>query len=251
MENYNLKKVFDSFISKINYIFGNEKKLRKNLKKILGFFPKKISYYQTAFLHKSATYTDHTGKIVNNERLEYLGDAILDAVIGDFLFNKFPYKDEGFLTQTRSKIVNKDNLFFLANKINLDKFIVINVNQSISKKNILGDAFEAFIGAIYLDKGYYKTYKFIIKTVIKKHIDLKQLINTDTNYKSQIVEWGQKYHIKLIFETKLEHSDSNRFRSTIVLNDKIYGDGFGFSKKDAEQEAAKKAMNKIESEGRE
>ena len=237
--------MFDSIISSIRYIFGNKKKLKKDIKKILGFFPNNIDYYQIAFLHRSATYTDHTGKIVNNERLEYLGDAILDAVIGDFLYKKYPYEDEGFLTQTRSKIVNSENLFILAKQINLQKFIILHTKHPVSKKNIYGDAFEAFIGAVYLDKGYNKTYKFIIKKIVKKLINLKHLINTDTNYKSQIIEWGQKYQVKVEFITKLEENKSDKFLSTIIIKDEKYGEGRGISKKEAEQDAAKIALEKI------
>ena len=237
--------MFDNFISFIRYIFGNKKKLKKDIKKISGFFPNNINYYQTAFLHRSATYTDHTGKIVNNERLEYLGDAILDAVIGDFLYKKFPYKDEGFLTQTRSKIVNSENLFILAKQIELQKFIVLHTNHPISKKNIYGDAFEAFIGAIYLDKGYKKTYYFIINKIVKKFINLKHLINTDTNYKSQIIEWGQKYQVVVNFTTKLEENRTDKFISTVIIKNENYGEGRGVSKKEAEQDAAKKAIENI------
>ncbi len=238
--------MFEKIKSFLNFVFSNkeEKKEKKELRKILGFYPKNITYFQTAFLHKSATYIDHTGVVVNNERLEYLGDAILDAIIGDYLYALYPKEDEGFLTQTRSKIVNREKLYLLALKIGLENFIVLHTKQFVSKKNIYGDAFEALIGAIYLDKGFYVTYDFVINKIVKKHIDLELLIETNKNYKSQIIEWGQKYQKNIIFITDAS-TDKFKFTSYLVLNDQILGKGRGNTKKQAEQKAAEHALNKI------
>ncbi len=221
-----------------------DKKEKKDLKEVLGFYPINLEYFQTAFLHKSATYIDHTGKTVNNERLEYLGDTVLDAIIGDYLFRKFPKEDEGFLTKTRSKIVNRKNLYSLAQKIGIVKFIVLHTNPSVSKKNIYGDAFESFIGAIYLDRGFYTTYNFVINNIVEKHIDLQELIDTDNNYKSQIIEWSQKKHKDVIFITDKCKNGFN-FISYVVMKDEILGKGKANSKKEAEQNAAEKALDKI------
>ncbi len=228
------------------YLLSNkeDKNEKKELKEVLGFYPINLEYFRTAFLHKSATYIDHTGKTVNNERLEYLGDTILDAIIGDFLFQKYPKEDEGFLTQTRSKIVNRKKLFSLAQKIGIVKFIVLHTNQSVSKKNIYGDAFESFIGAIYLDRGFDETYKFVISQIVNKHIDLQELIDTDNNYKSQIIEWSQKHHKEILFITDTCKKEFN-FISYVVLKDEIIGKGKANSKKEAEQKAAEKAIEKI------
>lgn len=228
------------------YLLSNkeDKKEKKELKGVLGFYPINLEYFKTAFLHKSATYIDHTGRTVNNERLEYLGDTILDAIIGNFLFQKFPKEDEGFLTQTRSKIVNRKKLYSLAKKIGIVKFIILHTNQSISKKNIYGDAFESFIGAIYLDRGFDATSEFVINQIVNKYIDLQELIDTDNNYKSQIIEWSQKHHKEILFITDTCKKEFN-FISYVILKDEIIGKGKANSKKEAEQKAAEKAIEKI------
>ncbi len=229
----------------LKYIFSNEKVFIKELKKILGFYPNNLEYYKTAFIHKSATYIDHTGKVVNNERLEFLGDAILDAVIGDYLFNHFPEGSEGFMTQTRSKIVNRGFLTHLATEIHLDEFIILHIQPPFVKKNICGNALEAFIGAVYLDLGYYYAYKFIEKQLLKKHVDLDKVVNSDSNYKSQVIEWAQHEHMKVNFETEQIQGKPVKFEAKIFVNENFFGQGTGQSKKEAEQQAAKVAMEQI------
>jgi len=238
--------VINKIKSYFYYLLSNkeDKKEKKELKGVLGFYPINLEYFKTAFLHKSATYIDHTGRTVNNERLEYLGDTILDAIIGNFLFQKFPKEDEGFLTQTRSKIVNRKKLYSLAKKIGIVKFIILHTNQSISKKNIYGDAFESFIGAIYLDRGFDATSEFVINQIVNKYIDLQELIDTDNNYKSQIIEWSQKHHKEILFITDTCKKEFN-FISYVILKDEIIGKGKANSKKEAEQKAAEKAIEKI------
>jgi len=206
--------------------------------------PGKIKLYEIAFLHRSASVVFSDGSTVNNERLEYLGDAILDAVIADYLFMKFPRKKEGFLTQMRSKIVKRSNLDHLARKVGVDELIVSNTQRNFHKKHIYGDAFEALIGAIYLDKGYNKTRKYIINNVIKNYVDLDQLINTEVDFKSRIIEWGQKNKYIVIFETKeeyLELEQSPVFIANIKVGDTTLGSGQGKSKKEAEQNASEQA----------
>lgn len=211
----------------------------------LNIVPGKIRLYEIAFLHRSASVVFSDGSIVNNERLEFLGDAILDAVIAEYLFKKFPRKKEGFLTQMRSRIVKRSNLDHLARKVGLDELIVSNTNRNSHKKHIYGDAFEALIGAIYLDKGYNQTRKYIINNVIKEFVDLDQLIHKETDFKSRIIEWGQKNKYNLIFETKeeyLELEQSPIFVSTIKVDDTSLGCGQGKSKKEAEQNASEQAF---------
>lgn len=238
--------MLDSVFSFIKYYFGRNKILKKRIRNITGIYPNNIKHYKISLTHKSASSIEKNGEVVNNERLEYLGDAVLDLIVGDFLFRKFPHADEGFLTQTRSKIVNKNTLYDLARFIKLHRLIILNNNQNISKKNIYGDAFEAFIGALYLDKGYKTTYNFLIKKVITKHLNIDKLIVDNNNYKSLLIEWSQKYKKPIIFYTDYENSSSKYFISYVRIDNQNFGEGLGLTKKDAEQKAAKSALEKIE-----
>ncbi len=224
----------------------NEKKLRKDLKNIIGYYPINLEYYKIAFIHKSASYTDHEGKVVNNERLEFLGDAILGAVIGDFLFRQFPGANEGFLTQARSKLVNRKILSDLALKTGINQFIITHIKRFRINKHIPGNALEAFIGAVYLDLGYKKTRNFIIRRLFYKNIDIVNVINSENNYKSKILEWAQHQNASISFNTsQIENQIPARFKSEIFVNNKYYGEGTGGSKKEAEQQAAKEAYLKL------
>ena len=188
-------------------IFRNFNRLKENnqlsfeLKKILGFRPLHIDFYKTAFIPRSSSHVYNDGTIINNERLEYLGDAIFDAIIADYLYKKFPGQNEGFLTTMRSKIVNGENLGHLAIKIGLEELLPLPPNKNNTSKNIYGDAFEAFIGAVYYDKGYNKTKKFVRKKIIDKYINLDELQFVEHNYKSRIIEWGQKNKKEIYFDT--------------------------------------------------
>ncbi len=236
----------------ITYLFDNrEKEFRRDLRKILGFYPQNLEYYKTAFIHKSASYIDHTGKVVNNERLEFLGDAILGAVVGDFLFNRYPAADEGFLTQTRSKLVNRAILTDLAHKMGLDNFIITHIRRFTVNKHIPGNTLEAFIGAVYLDMGYDITKEFIEKQLLFKHVDIPRVIASEVNFKSRILEWGQQQKIDISFDTQeIENVTPVQFRSKIYINNEFYGEGQGGSKKEAEQQAAKEALNKLKLNGK-
>lgn len=237
--------MLDSVICLLKYIFGKNKILKKKIKKITGVFPSNLKHYKISFIHKSLSTMNKNGEIVNNERLEYLGDAVLDVIVGDFLFKKYPNADEGFLTQTRSKIVNKNTLYDLAKLTKLHRLIVLNNNQNISKKNIYGDAFEAFIGAFYLDKGFKKTYKFVIEEVVIKYLSLDKLVEDNNNYKSLLIEWSQKYKKPVIFYTDYETNSSKYFVSYVRIDNQNWGDGIALTKKEAEQKAAKSALSKI------
>jgi len=233
------------FFKPIKFFVVKDKKFYWLLCNRLNIVPGKIKLYEIAFLHRSASVTFSDGTIINNERLEYLGDAILDAIIADYLFKKFPRKKEGFLTQMRSKIVKRSNLDHLARQVGVDELIVSNTNRNIHKKHIYGDAFEALIGAIYLDKGYEKTRKYIVNNVIKNYVDLDQLINTEMDYKSRIIEWGQKNKYNIIFETKEECHELEQspvFVASISVGDTTLGCGQGKSKKEAEQNASEQAF---------
>jgi len=240
-----LIKGFFSFY--IKRLLSTDKGFHNELRKITGLFPGNEELYKLAFIHKSASLRLHDGLVINNERLEFLGDAILDAVVAEYLYAKFPDKKEGFLTQTRSKIVNGDYLGQLAIQLGLDKFIISHAHNYNSNKHILGDAFEALIGAIYLDHGYKAVKKFVFKQLLKKHIDLSALLKTETNYKSRLIEWAQKDKKELSFITDQEESESQipEFVSYVKIGDKNMAKGRGLSKKEAEQEAAKHALRKL------
>ncbi len=211
------------------------------LREILGFYPSDLSLYQIALTHKSASYT-LKGERVNNERLEFLGDAILDAVISDFLYKKYPNEREGFLTEMRSKIVNGEKLKELAVKIKIEDFVNQKTNLPYTSSRIFEDAFEALIGAIYLDKGYKKVYKFINKKIIVKHLDFPKLELINHNYKSQLIEWSQKTKSQIEFNSFSDGDSLNNFTSQVIINDTIIGLGKGNSKKEAEQNAAQEAL---------
>ncbi len=212
------------------------------LKKILGFKPGKIDLYTIAFIHKSATLISHKGEILNNERLEFLGDAILDAIIGDILFKKYPKFDEGLLTKTRSKLVNTNQLSFYSKKLDLTKFLIVHSNSKLNKKHLYADSFEAFIGALFLDKGFNKTYKFIDKVIIGKLTNLQKILDTETNHKSRLLELSQKENFTVSFKTIPAPDNTKEFIANIFINDKLISKGIGNNKKEAEQNAAFSTM---------
>ncbi len=238
-----------SLIRPVKILFLTNRKFYRQIRNGLGFYPDNYRYYQIALIHRSASIKATDGSIINNERLEFLGDAILDAVVAHFLFTKYPNKDEGFLTQMRSKIVKRDYLNNLAKKIGLSSLIISHTSKSSIKKNIYGDALEAFIGAMYLDRGYLFTKKYIVNYLIGNHIDLGQLRRVDTNYKSQLLEWVQKHKKEMSIDTDIDPKQPDKFISYIRIDREIFGSGIGFSKKEAEQRAAGQALFKVNGNG--
>lgn len=233
---------------RIQLLFSNEKKkkLYFSLKSILGFSPVNLSFYELSFIHKSASQTVSNGKQVNNERLEFLGDAILDAVISDYLYDKFPAENEGFLTQMRSKIVNGPNLSQISRSLGLNRFVTANIEDKDQSTRILEDAFEAFIGAIYMDRGYRACAVFIFKLVHYNYINIEYLRSSEQNYKSQLIEWGQKHKKEINFETdSFNNKGKEEFISYVYVDQDKYASGKGISKKEAEQNAAKNTMHKL------
>jgi ribonuclease-3 len=218
------------------------------LKKILGFRPRNLKLYEIAFIHRSATFRMPDGKKVNNERLEFLGDAVLDAILSDYLFEKFPDANEGFMTKIRSRIVNRDVLNELAISLGINKTIISNISSVHPTKNLYGDALEALIGSLFLDKGFKKTKKLFIRNVLNKYLNLNDIVNTDTDYKSLVFEWVQKNKSNLIF-TYNEEYDFNlrksRFSARLLIDKEELGEGHGSSKKEAEQEAAGQAWKRL------
>ena len=226
----------------------DKQEFSSRLKKILGFRPGNLRLYEIAFIHRSASFTLPDGKRVNNERLEYLGDAVLDAILSDFLFEKFPDANEGFLTKIRSRIVNRDILNQLAISMGINKILISNISSVHPTKNLFGDALEALIGSVFLDKGFKKTKKLFLKNVLNKYLDLNIIVNTDTDYKSLVFEWVQKHKSNLIFTYKEEYDFNLKksvFSTTLFIDKIESGEGQGSSKKEAEQEASSQAWKKL------
>ena len=225
-----------------------KREFSSRLKKILGFKPGNLKLYEIAFIHRSATFSMPDGKKINNERLEYLGDAVLDAILSDYLFEKFPDATEGFMTKIRSRIVNRDILNQLSVSMGINNILISNISSVQPTKNLYGDAFEALIGSVFLDKGFRKTKKLFIRNVLNKYLDLEVIINTDTDYKSLVFEWVQKHKSNLIF-TYNEEYDFNRkksvFSTILIIDKEEMGEGHGSSKKEAEQEAASQAWKRL------
>ncbi|MCF8294899.1 MAG: ribonuclease III [Bacteroidales bacterium] len=233
---------------RLRFIASPHREFAQRIYKRLHYQARNIDLFKVAFTHSSAQTVLKNGEKVNNERLEFLGDAVLDAVIADFLFRKYPSRNEGFLTQLRSRIVKRDYLNVLARRIGIDQLLISNTSKSPGKKNIYGDAFEAFIGAIYLDRGYRCTTRYITNFIIPRFINLENLESYDNNFKSQLLEWSQKQKQELDYYTDNDPMNAGRFISYIRINHEIIGIGIGSSKKEAEQDASEKALFRITSE---
>ncbi|QEM13420.1 MULTISPECIES: ribonuclease III [Mucilaginibacter] len=230
------------------YISPNRKYV-KILKNLLGFVPGNLSLYRMAFRHKSVAQNIKKGVKNSNERLEFLGDAVLGSVIAEVLFKLYPYEDEGFLTELRSKIVSRVNLNALGKKLGFDKLIEYDNRMLNSSRqgSLLGDAFEALIGAVYLDKGYDFTKNFLINHIIKPHIDIHTLEQTETNFKSKLIEWCQRHGRDIIFElvTNQDGESTKLFTVQANVDGEVMGSGKEFSKKNAEKLAAEKACEAL------
>ncbi len=217
---------------------------KRSLKVILGFSPDNVSLYKTALTHRSVKETSHE----NNERLEYLGDAILSAIVADYLFKRYPYKEEGFLTEMRSKMVNRQQLNDIAVKMGLKKVTVYNKSDSSLKvSQIFGNTLEAVVGAIYLDKGYKKTIRWVSERIIIPHMFVDDLEILEINQKNKLYGWANKNGKLLEFETINEQVENGRRLFTIgaVINGKVIAEGKAFNKKDASQIASQLAVEKL------
>lgn len=240
-----------NLIDRVKHSFSKDKKLSSALYGILGFYPHNLEFYRAALAHKSQSYRNRAGKPVNNERLEYLGDAILEAVVSDIVYHRYPRKREGFLTSTRSKIVQRSSLNKLSADLGLDRLIKTTAQPGPRSNNIGGNAFEALMGAVYLDRGYHHCQWFIEKRIIGRLLDIDGVANKEVNFKSKLLEWTQKNRI--LAEYKLEEkADENNatqlFHSSVVLEGIVAGTGEGHSKKESQQIAAKEALTKLRRE---
>lgn len=226
--------------------FSPDRKYLRALKNLLGFVPGNLRLYRMAFRHRSVAVELKNGTKNSNERLEFLGDAILGAVVAELLFKLYPYKDEGFLTEMRSKIVSRSNLNQLAKRLGLDELIEFDnrVLAFPSKQgSLLGDTFEAMVGAIYVDKDYNFTRNFLLSRIIKPHIDIHKLELTETNYKSKLIEWCQQHGKEVMFEIipNAEGENAKLFTIQVTIDGKGCGLGRDYNKKNAEKLAAEKS----------
>lgn len=235
-------------IHKVRLLFNKNKESYLCFYEILGFYPRNIEIYEQALLHKSTYLRSKQGRLINNERLEFLGDAILDAIIGDIVYRHFEGKKEGFLTNTRSKIVQRDTLNKLAVDIGLHKLIKYSTRTSSHNSYMYGNAFEALIGAIYLDQGYDQCKKFFEKQILGRYIDLDKLSLKEVNFKSKLIEWCQKNKAKVSFELIEQTHDKKYnpvFQTEVLIEGLPAGCGKGYSKKESQQNAAQMALKKI------
>jgi ribonuclease-3 len=219
---------------------ASDKKLIAAIENLAGFTPANLSLYRLATVHSSVAPDNGQGIRESNERLEYLGDAVLGAVVADYLFKKFPYKDEGFLTEIRSRIVNRESLNFIARKMGIASIVRYDEKNLQLQQVILGNTLEAIVGAVYLDKGYARCKRFVIQKLINPYVDLDNLIHSNPNYKSQLIEWGQRENRQIRFEVEsIKNVRGHReFTSRVWIDDKPHGVGYGLNKKKAEQDAA-------------
>lgn len=239
--------MFSKTIDKIRLFLLGKEKPYLCFYNILGFIPGDIRLYETAISHKSLNQNSHH-HVENNERLEFLGDTVLDSIVADILYRRFPKQKEGFLTRTKSKIVQRESLNKLSDEIGLTDYIRNSINSNPHNTNIGGNAFEAIVGAIYLDKGYNFCYKFIRDQIIDKHFDLKKIAKTEENYKSTILEWGQKKKVIINFTTVQEgvtDNNVNIFKTIVTAEGVEVGTGKGFNKKESQQKAAEMAVKRL------
>ena len=224
-----------------------DKSLVAAIQNIAGFTPSNLELYRLATMHSSIAKENGRGYKESNERLEYLGDAILGAAVADFLFKKFPFKPEGFLTEIRSRIVNREALNLLARKIGVANIVQFDQKNAHLQQVILGNTLEAIVGAIYLDKGYIRTKKFVIDKLINPNYDVDDLVNSDTNFKSKIIEWAQREGKDVKFEILNVKKARNHkeFTAQVLVDNEAKGTGYGNSKKKAEQDAAFKTCEML------
>ena len=235
------------FISRIFHHFHPDRQLLLQLEHVLGFTPRHLPYYQMAFTHRSNTDT----ATANNERLEFLGDAILGAIVAEYLFKKYPYQPEGFMTEMRSRMVRRESLNAVAQRMGINKLVQYNqADRGLGRSHIFGNALEALVGAVYLDQGYKGAREFILKQIVKAYMDMDTIESTDTNYKNKLLSWAQKSGKQVVYETLQEKPDGphRQFIIAVMLDGTEVARGAGYSKKIAGQEASLKALKVLEIE---
>ena len=243
-----LNKTFSNLKDRVRLLFRKDKESYLCFYRMLGFYPHNISIYEQALLHKSSSIKTEKGRPLNNERLEFLGDAILDAVIGDIVYQKFEGKREGFLTNTRSKIVSRESLNRIAEQIGLLKLVKFNTRQSAHNSYMGGNAFEALVGAIYLDRGYEYCKFFMEHRIIGTYLDLNKVSRKEVNFKSKLIEWTQKNKVEITFDLidqSYDEFNSPVFESEVLIEGIHACKGKGYSKKESQQIASHETLNRI------
>jgi ribonuclease III len=244
-----MKNLFD----RAKLFFCKDREFRSALYDIMGFCPHNIDLYRTAFAHKSQEYRSKKlgNKPLNNERLEFLGDAVLETVVSHIVYRHFPNKREGFLTNTRSKIVSRESLGKLAKELHIDRLIQSQTHSRTHNSYLGGNSFEALMGAIYLDRGFRYAFRFVEQRIIGAVLDLESVASKEVNFKSKLLEWSQKNRIRLEFKDSAPDTDKANgpsFLTTIVIEGLYAGEGKGYSKKESHQTAAKDALTKLRRE---
>lgn len=242
--------MFEGIIDSLRLLFHKEKEPFLQLKSILGFMPHNLQIYRTALSHKSLVTKTKGIRRVNNERMEFLGDAVLESIVSDVLYRKYPNKQEGFLSTLRSRIVCRETLNDLAVKIGLDKLVLHSGSIGNAHNNYVnGNAFEAFCGAVYLDRGYTYCLRFIEDVIFRKFINIENLAKRKDNYKSKLIEWCQKYQLavqfNLVSQTMLPGQNTPKFVSQVTIEGVYCGNGDGYSKKESQQNAACQAFRRV------
>ena len=241
----------NNIIDRIKLPFRKEKELFSSLYEILGFYPRNIEYYKMALMHKSIRKRNDKGKPLNNERLEFLGDAILDATVGYIVYQHYEGKREGFLTNTRSKLVSRETLGKLASEMHLTNLLLSAGHSTSHNSYVEGNAFEALVGAIYLDRGYEACLWFFEKQVLGKYIDIDKVAFKEVNFKSKLLEWSQKNRVRLEYKLTKQKKDENGSPvfTYMVLIEGVSGEsGSGYSKKEAQQKASKDTLQRLKRE---
>ena len=244
------RNMLNDLLDRIKLPFRKEKELYSSLYSIIGRYPKNIDYYKLALMHKSVARRNAKGRPLNNERLEFLGDAILDAIVGDIVYQHFPTKREGFLTNTRSKIVQRDSLNKIAGEMGIDKLVLSSGQANSHNSYMGGNAFEALVGALYLDHGYNACHKFMEKRILGELINIDKVAYKIINFKSKLIEWTQRHHIDIVFELVEQTVDNSSpvFHTRILLEGIESGRGKGYSKKESQQNAAKEVISRLRSD---
>lgn len=241
----------NSFFNRIKFLFCKKGELYSYLEKTLGFAPGHIEYYEQAVTHRSAGLKKTDNRHFNNERLEFLGDAVIETVVSDILYHKYPRRNEGFLSTMRSKLVERKNLGRLAKEIELDKWVHVDLKPTTRKSHnsyIGGNAFEALVGAIYLDKGFKACQSFIIRLIEQGNINIAKIARVEENHKSLLLEWGQKYKADVKFLTLWEDllpKKREPFCCAAMIEGRQVATGKGYSKKEAQQQAARRALTSM------
>jgi ribonuclease-3 len=228
-------------------LVGADRQFRQAVATVIGHDPVNARLYRLAFTHSSVVRAEPgAGRHQSNERLEFLGDAVLGAVVAEYLFRKFPYEQEGFLTETRSRIVNRESLNAIALKLGLDKLVQLDATQSrvARSRSVNGNALEALVGAVYLDLGYKAARRFVLKGLVKPFVDVNSLVTTTANHKSKLIEWAQRQGKNLRYELSGSPRPGGvmEFTATVMLDEEAVATGMGLNKKQAEQLAAERAL---------